>query len=146
MIAPFMSQNTVSIIFFTDHCTQNFFFIVESVFLHCRVSIFLYCRVSMFPLYRLSFQHAHRGKPKFRQFVNIFWTKTCFSIYIRHFSVNFSWFALLNYQKFDDRSVFKPGTFSLIFHHFELPQNNYFCKIEIIVAINSLQTMQSLHL
>ena len=34
-------------------------------------------------------------------------------------SVNFTWLALFNLKKFDDRPLFKPGTLTLICHHFE---------------------------
>ena len=57
-------------------------------------------------------------------------------------SVNFIWFALLSHQKFDDRPLFKPG--ALICHHSEQPQNNFFCEIKIIFALDQFQTMQSL--
>ena len=53
---------------------------------------------------------AHSGKPIFSPFVNIFFfTKIYLSIYITHSSVNFTWFALLSSQKFNDRPLFKPG-------------------------------------
>ena len=34
VLSPFMSQDTVNIAFFTDHCTWNFFFNGESVCFH----------------------------------------------------------------------------------------------------------------
>ena len=46
----------------------------------------------------------------FSPFVTIFWggaTKTWFSIYITHSSVNFIWFVFLRHPKFDDRPLFK---------------------------------------
>ena len=53
--------------------------------------------------------HTHSGKPMFSPFVNILLIKKCFSIYIIHSSVNFTWFTLLSHQKFDKRALFKPG-------------------------------------
>ena len=63
---------------------------------------------------------AHSGKQMFSPFANIIQTKSCFFVYISHFSVNFIWFALLTHQKFDDNSLQAWRT--LICHHFELPQ------------------------
>ena len=45
----------------------------------------------------------------FKPFVNISLTKIFFSVYIIYSSVNFLWFALLSHQKFDNRSLSKPG-------------------------------------
>ena len=42
-------------------------------------------------------------------FCTDFSAKTCFSIHIKQSSVNFTWFALLSHQKFDDRPLFMPG-------------------------------------
>ena len=44
------------------------------------------------------------GKCKFSKFVNIVFAK-----HITHCVVNFTWFALLSQQKFDDRPLFKLG-------------------------------------
>ena len=66
----------------------------------------------------------------------------CFSIHITHSSVNFMWFSLLSYTKFNDRPRFKPGALCLIFHHFELRQNKYFYNIKIIFPMNQFQTIQ----
>ena len=85
---------------------------------------FLNRRVSVFPL--------HCGKPMFSPVVKIFLTKTCFSVYITHNFINFTWFALLSHQKFDERFLFKPGACYLIYHHFELPQKKYFWEYEWI--------------
>ena len=42
---------------------------------------------------------------KFSSFVNIVLTKTCYSVYITHSSVNFTWVAHLDQQIFDDRPL-----------------------------------------
>ena len=60
-------------------------------------------------------------------------------------SVNFTWFVLFSYTKFDGRPLFKPGALCLICHQFELPQNKYFGEIKII-SYQKFQTRQSLHL
>ena len=88
-----MSQKTVSMTFFTEHYTRNFF-VRESV-----------CS----------------GKHMFSPFVKIFFffTKTIFSLHITHTSVDFTWFVILNHQKLNDRPLFKPYELSLVFHHFE---------------------------
>ena len=66
-----------------------------------------------------SITYARRGKLKFSWFVIIFFIKTCFSIYITHSPVNFTWSALHNCQKFDDRPLFNPRTLCLICYQFE---------------------------
>ena len=76
---------------FTDCCAQNFFFTGESVF----------------PFPKLS--QVCNSKPLFSLFVNIFMTKTCFSVHITNSSINFTWFAFLSQQKINDRPLFKPG-------------------------------------
>ena len=53
--------------------------------------LFLYWRVSVFLLHGLSCN----GNPMFSPSVNIFLTKTCSSVHIRHSFLNFTWFALL---------------------------------------------------
>ena len=53
---------------------------------------------------------AHCGKPMFSPFVNFILTKTCISIHITYYSVNFKCFSLLSHKKFDNRSPFKPGS------------------------------------
>ena len=65
----------------------------------------------------------------FGSFVNIF----CFSIHITHCSVNFTWFALLSYQRLDDRSLFQPGErwFSTTLNSLKA---NIFREIKIIFA------------
>ena len=54
--------------------------------------------------------------------------------FFNKYFINIIWFALPNHQKFNDRSLFKPGAFGLIFHHFEQPQNKYFSKIKIFFS------------
>ena len=61
----------------------------------------------------------HCGKSIFNSFVNIFLTKTCFSVHITYSCVNFTWFALVSQQNFNSRPVFKPGELCLICYHFE---------------------------
>ena len=71
------------------------------------LEFFLYQKVDVFPLHGLFFQlRLIVSNPC----LTIFWTLTCFSIHITHSSVNFTWFALLNHQKFDDRLMFKSET------------------------------------
>ena len=74
------------------------------------LELFLYWRVSMFPLHRLFLTQASGGKLIFNPLIRKFLTKTCFFIHISYSSVNFTWVALLNHQKFPDRPLFKPGT------------------------------------
>ena len=42
-------------------------------------------------------------------FYLFYFTKTCLSVHITHSSVNFTWFALYNHQKLDDRPLFESG-------------------------------------
>ena len=75
---PFMSQNTISMIFFSGSLN---FSLPES---QCDSTVFL--------------AHVHRGK---FTFCKHFLTKTCFfSIHITHSSVNFTWFTFLNQYKY----------------------------------------------
>ena len=64
------------------------------------------------PLTVFSFQVCC-GKTIFSPFVIFFFffTKTCFSIHITLSSVNFTWFALLSRQNFDDRLLFYLSSF-----------------------------------
>ena len=41
-------------------------------------------------------------------YLNIFLTKPCYPLHITYSSVNFLWFAGVNYPKFYDRPLFKP--------------------------------------
>ena len=66
--------------------------------------LFLYQRVSIFPFHGLSFWFRFIVANSF--FLN---TKTYFSIYTTYSSIIFTWFAILSYQKLDDRQLFKPG-------------------------------------
>ena len=70
--------------------------------------LFLHPKVSVFPLQWLLFFFSTQ-RSLFRPFVNILLTITCFSVPIAHPSKDFTWFALLGHQKFDDRTLFKPG-------------------------------------
>ena len=90
---PFMSQKTVSMTIFTDCSAWYFFFTEESVYFDSKDC----------------FQQADSGKLMVKSFLNIFMTKTCFSIHITHSFVNFTWSALLSYKKFHDRLLFKLG-------------------------------------
>ena len=49
---------------------------------------------------------ACSGKPIYKDFFFFFLPNTWFSVYITQSSVNFTWFALLNHQKFDDGPLF----------------------------------------
>ena len=61
-----------------------------------------------------------------------------------YFSVNFTRFALLSQQRFDDRSLLKLAVSCLICRHFESPEKKiYFCRIRINFAINHFRAMQS---
>ena len=85
------------------------------------------------------------GHLMFSPFVNIFWIESYFSMHITHSSLNFTWFAFLNQQKFDDRPLFKSWDVCLISSNFVLSQKKYLCKIKIIFSINQFQRMQNLH-
>ena len=106
--------NTVySLFFFKEISSHGSFHVPENCqhdLLYRRLSPehFLYGRVSVSTSWTV-FLTTHRGKPMFNPFVNIFLTKTGFSVNITHCSVNFIWFALFNHQKFHDRPQFKPG-------------------------------------
>ena len=69
--------------------------------------VFLYWRVGLLLLKGLSFQLGFVADHLFSPFVNIFFlTSTYFSVYITsRFSVNFTWFAFLSHQKFDETTV-----------------------------------------
>ena len=84
------------------------------------------------PQVAFSFPAGRVCKTMFSLFVKIFLTKKCFTVNIIHSFVNFTWFTLVNCQKFDDRLLFKPGAVCLIFLHFELSQKKYFYKIKMI--------------
>ena len=85
VIAHFMSPNTVSITYFTDLCTQIFFFIDESV---------------SFQSWSEFLTQAHLLKLMFSQFVKIY-----FSNDRMYSSVNFALFTRLSYQKFHVQTV-----------------------------------------
>ena len=95
VIGPFMTQNTVSMTFFTDCYSQNFFFSWESVCV---------------PLYGLSFQLVV-ANPCLVQ-------RILLCTYIQSY-VNFKWFVLLSHQKFHDWPLFEAVTRSFIFNYFE---------------------------
>ncbi len=114
MKSSFMSQETVNITFFTDRYARNSFFTGESVCLH-----------SMDYLFDSGSLAQTHVKPTCKHF----FSKTCFSVNFTHSPVNYTWFGLLSYQRFDDRPLFK-----------------HFCDIEIISAIKQFQTTQNLHL
>ena len=50
-----------------------------------------------------------------------------FSVYIAHFSEDFTRISLLSLQYFDDQHLFKPEELCLICHRFEFPPDKYFC-------------------
>ena len=104
-MGPFISQNIVVMIFFTDCCTQNFFF----------------TRQCVSSLWIVFLTRVCSGKPMFNLFVKIFLTKTCFSIHIAYSSVIFTWFTFLSYQ-----IKFKPEKTVWFGYHFDYPQNKYF--------------------
>ena len=87
------------------------------------------CVSTLWPIFS---SQAHWSKPMLSPFIKISFTKTCFSIYITNSSVNFTWFGLLNQQKFNDRPLFKPWALCWICHYFELPQNKYVCEVKKI--------------
>ena len=83
-VAPFSRKSIVMgpcpcMTFFTDYCIWNFL-LLESVF----------------PLFILPFWLG-------LIVANTFLSKICFLVHIMHSSVNFTWFTLVNQQKFDDR-------------------------------------------
>ena len=82
-----MSHKIVSMTFFTNYCTQNFFFMGESVT----------------PWIVFLTQAKHRTMMSLS--VNVFLQK-----HLTH-SINFTLFALLNHPKFNGRPLFKPEAF-----------------------------------
>ena len=82
-------------------------------------SMIFFTRMFVSIPWNLFFTQAHHCKSMFSRFVRIFWTKTCFSIYIPHSFVYFIWFAFLSHQEVDDRPLFNPGALGLIYCHFE---------------------------
>ena len=121
MMGHFMSQKTVPMTFFTT--VSGTFSLPE-----------IPCVLTSWTVYSTQ---ARCGNPMFSLMVKFFFfIKIGFSVSIIDSSVNYILFALLSHQKFDDRSLFKPGALCSICCHFELPQNKYFCVIRIIFAIN----------
>ena len=88
-MSPFMSQKTVSMTFFTDHYTWNFFFTGKSVCFHSMDCLF--DSDSLRQTHILPISKLKRA-----------------SLYTSH-SIDFIWFAFLSHQKLDDRPLFKPG-------------------------------------
>ena len=72
---------------------------------------------------------------QFSPFVNIYSTKNMLFHTHHTFDFNFTWFALLNHQRFDDRPLFKPETLCYIWHHVQDPQNKYSSEIKIVFAL-----------
>ena len=61
-------------------------------------------------------------------FVNIFWLEYA-SLYTTYSYINFTWFVLLSHQKFDDKSLFKPGDlYNLLPFWINSKQNNFHYK------------------
>ena len=81
LMDSFIAQKIVRMTFFNECCAREFLFTKESVYFR-RIDCFL-------------------GSGSYRQ-NHVFWTKACFSVYITYCSIHFTWFALLNYQRFDD--------------------------------------------
>ena len=68
----------------------------------------LYRKFTVFSLHGLLFRlRPCSGKPMFRLFINIFLTKTCFSVPVTYSSVNFICLAVFNHQILDERLLFK---------------------------------------
>ena len=70
--------------------------------------------------------------------------QTCFSVLIKHSSVNFIWFELLSQQKLDDKPLLKPRTlwFATFFNNIK---SDIFVRIQILfLGINHIQTIQGL--
>ena len=72
-MSPFITQKVVSMTFFTDCCTWNFFSMEEFVCFH-----FIDC----------FFIHGNCDKAVFSPIVKIYLNKTCFFIHITHSSWN----------------------------------------------------------
>ena len=84
-MGPFMSQKIVSITFFTTE--PGTLFPGKSMCFHSMDCLF---------------DSASQWKIHVLSICKHFLTKTFFSVHIPFSSVNFTWFALLNYQRFDD--------------------------------------------
>ena len=74
--------------------------------------------VNVFLLHGLSFWHRFWVANPFFSHVVKFLTKMFFSVLIKYSSVNFTWFALLSHQGYDDRPLFKPEALCLTCYHF----------------------------
>ena len=111
------------------------------------LELFLYLRVSVFPLHGLSFPLRLLLTHQCLAHLLTFFTKTCFSVHIPYSSVNFTSFALLSQQKFNDRPLFKPGAlwYAAILNS-KIFENKYFWVTKIIFVISQFQTMHSLYL
>ena len=97
---------------FTDRCVQIFF--IASVHLFYGLS------------FRLRLMVANTCSTICEQL--FFFLLKPFSPKISHSSINFNWFSLLSHWIFDYRTLFESDTHCLIYHHFEYPENKYFCQ------------------
>ena len=79
-------------------------------------------------------------------FVNILLTKTCFSIYITHSSINLTKCALLSHQKISWQTSVQAWNTLFDLLPFWITSKQIFHWEYIIFAINPFQIMQSLHL
>ena len=93
--------------------------------------------------------HAYSNKPMFSSFVNIFFTKTSFSEHITHLSVNFTWFAFVSHQKFDDWPLFKPRALwfaAILKNNFRKKKKKLFCffkRFSTIINIGNFLKKQN---
>ena len=103
-------------------------------------------RVSVFLFRGLFFQPRLKDEYSSEAHVKNLLNKIYFSVHITHSSQYFTWFVLLNHQRFDNRPLFTPEAFCLIIRKIELPQKLYFCEIKDIFAIKQSRITQILQL
>ena len=131
VIGPFLSQNIVSITFFTNSFPWNFF---------------LYQRINVSTLWTIFSTWAHSDKSMFNPFVKVFFDKICFFVHITHSSVNFTWFVFLSHQRIDRRPLFKPRALCLISNHFEKPRKRRYIYLILLIyciIVNEIFGMDS---
>ena len=92
VMGPIISQRTLNMTLFSDHCALNCVFTGESVF----------------PLIGLSFQFNFVKANLCLAYCKYFLSKACFTMHITYSFLSFTWFALLSHKTLDDRPLFKP--------------------------------------
>ena len=118
MMGHFIFQKTVSMTFLTDRA-------------------FTFPESQCVSTSRIVFSaQARCSKLMLNSFINISLTKPCIIERITHSFANFIWFTILNYQHLI-MDLCSSLEHCLIWRHFLLSQNKYFCEIMIIFSITN---------